>query len=68
MAVKGPHFLFNMCKYTLCIIAFSENLMASIGIKPKPKVIDLTNKIGIAEKVVESRIHCKPEEKVNFIQ
>jgi ATP-dependent RNA helicase DDX24/MAK5 len=34
-----------------------------IGIKPKPKIVDLTRKMGTAETLTESRIHCGTTEK-----
>ncbi len=29
-----------------------------IGVKPRPKIVDLTRKVGTAETLTESRIHC----------
>lgn len=41
-----------------------ELLMKSIGLKDKPKVIDLTRKVGTVETLTEARINCSTEEKV----
>ena len=38
--------------------------MKSIGLKDKPKVIDLTRKVGTVETLTEARINCSTEEKV----
>ena len=37
--------------------------MQQIGMKAKPKVIDLTGQIGTAETLTEARINCTMEEK-----
>ena len=34
-----------------------------IGIKPKPKIVDITRKVGTAETLTESCIHCSITEK-----
>ena len=44
-----------------------KEVMEMIGIKPRPKVVDLTRKIGIAETLVESRIHCSTTEKDFYV-
>ena len=41
--------------------------MQSIGLKAKPKIIDLTRKVGTVETLTEARIHCSNEEKVKKI-
>ena len=38
--------------------------MGLVGIKAKPKVIDLTQKVGMAESLTEARIMCAMQEKV----
>ncbi|KAG5267874.1 hypothetical protein AALO_G00226900 [Alosa alosa] len=38
-------------------------LMQKVGIKDKPKVIDLTRKEATVETLTETRIHCEKEEK-----
>lgn len=38
--------------------------MKKIGLKDKPKVIDLTKKTGTVETLTEARINCTKEEKV----
>ena len=38
--------------------------MARIGIKEKPKVIDVTRQAGTAESLTEARINCTTAEKV----
>ena len=38
--------------------------MSKIGVSDKPKVIDLTKKIGTAETLTEARITCTTDEKV----
>lgn len=38
-------------------------LMQRVGIKDKPKVIDLTRKEATVETLTETRIHCEKEEK-----
>lgn len=40
-----------------------KKLMELIGVKPRPKIVDLTRKIGTAETLTESRIHCGTTEK-----
>ena len=38
--------------------------MKRIRLKEKPKVIDLTRKVGTVETLTEARINCTVEEKV----
>jgi len=45
----------------------TEMLMKKIGLKERPKVIDLTRKLGTVETLTEARINCTVEEKVWFI-
>lgn len=40
-----------------------EILMDKVGIKSKPKIIDLTRKEATVETLTETRIHCQKEEK-----
>ncbi|XP_033499050.1 ATP-dependent RNA helicase DDX24 [Epinephelus lanceolatus] len=40
-----------------------EILMEKVGIKSKPKVIDLTRKEATVETLTETRIHCQKEDK-----
>lgn len=40
-----------------------EVLMEKVGIKAKPKVIDLTRKEATVETLMETRIHCDKDEK-----
>ncbi|XP_060085652.1 ATP-dependent RNA helicase DDX24-like [Ylistrum balloti] len=40
-----------------------EKLMKRIGLKDRPKVIDLTRKIGTVETLTEARINCSMDEK-----
>ncbi|XP_044023530.1 ATP-dependent RNA helicase DDX24 [Siniperca chuatsi] len=40
-----------------------EILMEKVGIKSKPKIVDLTRKEATAETLTETRIHCQKEEK-----
>lgn len=40
-----------------------EILMEKVGIKSKPKIIDLTRKEATVETLTEARIHCQKEEK-----
>ncbi|KAI3367736.1 hypothetical protein L3Q82_026574, partial [Scortum barcoo] len=40
-----------------------EILMEKVGIKAKPKIVDLTRKEATAETLTETRIHCQKEEK-----
>lgn len=40
-----------------------ETLMQKVGMKGKPKVIDLTRKQATVETLTESRIHCPSDEK-----
>ncbi|XP_073494411.1 ATP-dependent RNA helicase DDX24 [Phyllobates terribilis] len=40
-----------------------ESLMAKIGLKGKPKVIDLTRKQATVETLTETKIHCSSDEK-----
>merc|ERR1719278_356928 len=41
-----------------------KNLMEMIGVKPRPKIVDLSRKVGMtAETLTESRIHCSATEK-----
>ncbi|KAM4625840.1 ATP-dependent RNA helicase DDX24 isoform 1-T2 [Polymixia lowei] len=44
-----------------------EVLMEKVGIKSKPKVIDLTRKEATVETLTETRIHCEKEEKDYFL-
>ncbi|XP_067099780.1 ATP-dependent RNA helicase DDX24 [Osmerus mordax] len=44
-----------------------ETLMDRVGIKSKPKVIDLTRKEATVESLTETRIHCSKEEKDFFL-
>lgn len=46
----------------------SAALITAVGIQGKPKVIDLTKKIGTAERLTEARINCALEEKVTKIE
>ena len=41
-----------------------ENLAKTIGVKPKPKIIDVTKSFGTAQTLTEARINCC---KVGFI-
>lgn len=43
-----------------------ETLMSRIQMREKPKVIDLTRKIGTVETLTEARINCTLEEKVTL--
>ncbi|XP_048393495.1 ATP-dependent RNA helicase DDX24 [Stegostoma tigrinum] len=40
-----------------------EALIQKVGIKRKPKIIDLSRKEGTVETLTETRIHCEKEEK-----
>ncbi|MBN3279475.1 DDX24 helicase, partial [Polyodon spathula] len=40
-----------------------ETLMGKVGIKSKPKIIDLTRKEATVESLTETRIHCDTDEK-----
>lgn len=40
-----------------------EILMEKVGIKSKPKVIDLTRKEATVETLIETQIHCQKDEK-----
>ena len=40
-----------------------KELMGMVGVKSRPKVVDLTRKIGTAETLTESRINCSNTEK-----
>ncbi|XP_033738443.1 ATP-dependent RNA helicase DDX24-like [Pecten maximus] len=40
-----------------------EKLMKKIGLKDRPKVIDLTRKVGTVETLTEARINCTMDEK-----
>ena len=40
-----------------------KELMDMIGVKSRPRVVDLTRKVGTAETLTESRIHCSTTEK-----
>ncbi|XP_071398344.1 ATP-dependent RNA helicase DDX24 [Centroberyx affinis] len=44
-----------------------EVLMEKVGIKSKPKVIDLTRKEATVETLTETRIHCEKDEKDFFL-
>ncbi|XP_053231974.1 ATP-dependent RNA helicase DDX24 isoform X1 [Podarcis raffonei] len=44
-----------------------EMLMEKVGIKGKPKVIDLTRKEATVETLTETRIHCDTEEKDYYL-
>ncbi|KAL4236867.1 ATP-dependent RNA helicase ddx24 [Mactra antiquata] len=40
-----------------------ELLMKKVGLKSKPKVVDITRKVGTVDTLTEARIHCTKEEK-----
>ncbi|KAK9533649.1 hypothetical protein VZT92_008754 [Zoarces viviparus] len=40
-----------------------EALMVKVGIRSKPKIVDLTRKEATVETLTETRIHCQKEEK-----
>ncbi|KAM3871370.1 ATP-dependent RNA helicase DDX24 [Diretmus argenteus] len=44
-----------------------EVLMEKVGMKSKPKVIDLTRKEATVETLTETRIHCEKDEKDFFL-
>lgn len=44
-----------------------ENLMDKIGLKGKPKVIDLTRKQATVETLTETRIHCSADQKDYYL-
>ena len=44
---------------------FSDHLMDLVGIKEKPKVIDLSGQVGMAKTLTEARIVCAAGEKVS---
>ncbi|XP_044127848.1 ATP-dependent RNA helicase DDX24 [Bufo gargarizans] len=44
-----------------------ESLMGKIGLKGKPKVIDLTRKQATVETLTETRIHCTGDEKDYYL-
>ncbi|KAJ4939725.1 hypothetical protein JOQ06_029163 [Pogonophryne albipinna] len=44
-----------------------EILMEKVGIKSKPKIVDLTRKEATVESLTETRIHCQKEEKDFFL-
>ncbi|KAM7375837.1 hypothetical protein PAMP_005604 [Pampus punctatissimus] len=44
-----------------------EILMERVGIKSKPKIVDLTRKEATVETLTETRIHCQKEEKDFFL-
>ncbi|XP_068110754.1 ATP-dependent RNA helicase DDX24 [Hyperolius riggenbachi] len=44
-----------------------ESLMEKIGMKGKPKVIDLTRKQATVETLTETRIHCATDEKDYYL-
>lgn len=44
-----------------------EVLLEKVGIRSKPKVIDLTRKEATVETLTETRIHCEKEEKDFFL-
>lgn len=46
------------------ILCQTEELVERIGIKDKPKVIDLTRKEAIVHTLTEARIICRSDEKV----
>ena len=44
-----------------------DTLMQKVGIKGKPKVIDLTRKEATVETLTETRIHCDTDEKDYYL-
>lgn len=44
-----------------------EILMERVGIKSKPKIVDLTRKEATVETLTETRIHCQKDEKDFFL-
>ena len=43
---------------------FSAYLIRKMGVKTKPKIVDITRKIGTVDTLCEARINCTKEEKV----
>ena len=46
----------------MCV--FLATLISAVGMNAKPKIIDLTKKLGLAETLTEARVNCSLEEKV----
>ena len=49
-----------------CILFPAELLMQSIGLKDKPKIVNLTRRVGTVETLTEARINCAKDEKVRI--
>uniref|UniRef100_A0A3Q1F8Q0 ATP-dependent RNA helicase DDX24 n=1 Tax=Acanthochromis polyacanthus TaxID=80966 RepID=A0A3Q1F8Q0_9TELE len=63
MAHSLPARLLQKKKKTLDKRSKLEILMVKVGIKSKPKVIDLTRKEATVETLTETQIHCQKDEK-----
>ncbi|XP_023141649.2 ATP-dependent RNA helicase DDX24 [Amphiprion ocellaris] len=63
MAHSLPTRLLQKKKKTLDKRSKLEILMEKVGIKSKPKVIDLTRKEATVETLTETQIHCQKDEK-----
>ncbi|OWF40635.1 ATP-dependent RNA helicase DDX24-like [Mizuhopecten yessoensis] len=59
---SGPHRHLNK-KVKVTEELKLEKLMKTIGLKDRPKIIDLTRKIGTVETLTEARINCTMDEK-----
>lgn len=63
MAHSMPTRLLQKKKKNLDQRSKLESLMEKVGIRSKPKVIDLTRKEATVETLTETQIHCQKEEK-----
>ena len=44
-----------------------QDLIQKIGVKDKPKIVDITRPVGTAESLTESVIYCDNIEKDNYL-
>ncbi|KAL3869498.1 hypothetical protein ACJMK2_042172 [Sinanodonta woodiana] len=63
MVLPGPRRVMKKKKQNNAENPKLDMLMGNIGLKEKPKVIDLTLKTGTVSTLTEARINCKMEEK-----
>ncbi|KAF7201836.1 ATP-dependent RNA helicase DDX24 [Nothobranchius furzeri] len=63
MAHSLPSRLLQKKKRSLDSRSKLEILMEKVGIKSKPKIVDLTRKEATVETLTETRIHCQKDEK-----
>ncbi|XP_068227040.1 ATP-dependent RNA helicase DDX24 isoform X2 [Palaemon carinicauda] len=64
---KGKRRVKTKGKVTMTSEIKVKQLAKMIGLKDKPKIVDVTRKFGTAESLTESRINCDKEEKDYYL-